>query len=187
MFNLSPARARILTVALTAALLTACGFHLRGDLPLDDARLHISGADHAMVTVLTDALTQNNATVTDAIDATTTRIQLHASAFQRATLTTDARGRASSFEIRYTVEFSIKPPGDGDGGDDGAAGDGDNESRPRTVTLRRALDYDPTRQLQSEAESTFLESAMRIEAAAQIMQYLGARLESPLPHSPSIR
>jgi len=98
-----------------------------------------------------------------------------------------ARGRASSFEIRYTVEFSIKPPGDGDGGDDGAAGDGDNESRPRTVTLRRALDYDPTRQLQSEAESTFLESAMRIEAAVQIMQYLGARLESPPPHSPSIR
>jgi len=158
-------------IALTA-LLTACGFHLRGDLHLDGMRIHISGGEREMATALTDALSQHGATVTATVDATDTRIELRAGEFHRATLTTDARGRTSAFEIRYTVKFTIHRPGDGggDGDDDGDVGDGENESH--TVTLTRAFDYDRSRQLQSESESNFLQHTMRIEAAARIMQYL---------------
>jgi len=160
-------------VALTVALLTGCGFHLRGgDWDLNSARVYISGDDMEMVAELTAALTQYGATVLDSIDnpsgdsTTATRIQLHASHFDRATLTTDARGRASAFEIRYTVSFSVTVAGDSDG---------EVESRRRTVTLNRALDYDSSRQLQSEAESRFLEAAMRREAATRILQHIARR------------
>ena len=162
-------------VALTVALLTGCGFHLRGgDWDLNSARVYISGDDMEMVAELTAALTQYGATVLDSIDnpsgdsTTVTRIQLHASHFDRATLTTDARGRASAFEIRYTISFSVTVAGDSDG-------DGEVESRRRTVTLNRALDYDSSRQLQSEAESRFLETAMRREAAMRILQHIARR------------
>jgi len=150
-------------LALTAALLTGCGFHLRGDVDLGAARFYITG-DIEMVAELTHALTRHGAVVIDTVDnadaSNTARIELHAGRFDRATLTTDARGRANAYQIRYTVEFSINQAGD---------------ARAHTVTLSRAMDYDPARQLQSEAEARFLQSAMRREAAMRIMQFLARR------------
>lgn len=155
-------------IALTAALLTGCGFHLRGELDLGASRFYISGDDLEMVAELTAALTQHGAVVVNAIDASNdapgaARIDLRAGRFDRATLTTDARGRANAHQIRYTVEFSVHAAGQ-DGG-----------ARAHTVTLSRAMDYDPARQLQSEIETRFLESAMRQEAATRIMQFLARR------------
>jgi len=152
-------------LALTAALLTGCGFHLRGDVDLGAARFYITG-DIEMVAELTHALTRHGAVVIDTVDnadaSNTARIELHAGRFDRATLTTDARGRANAYQIRYTVEFSINQTGADD-------------ARAHTVTLSRAMDYDPTRQLQSEAEARFLQSAMRREAAMRIVQFLARR------------
>jgi len=151
-------RARILTVALTAALLTACGFHLRGDIDFNAARFHLTGGDIELADALTDALTRRGAGVTDAAkNATVITLQ---SRFNRATLTTDARGRANAHEIRYEVDFSIA--------------DGEQPTT-HTITVTRVLNYDSSRQLQSELETQFLESAMRADAAARIMQVLSRR------------
>jgi len=107
---------------------------------------------------LTDALTRRGAGVTDsAKNATVITLQ---SRFHRATLTTDARGRANAHEIRYAVDFSVT---------------GGGKSTAHTITVTRVLNYDPSRQLQSELETQFLESAMRADAAARIMQVLSRR------------
>lgn len=156
----------MLRLALAAGLilLAGCGFHLRGALDLGPelARVHITGGDREMVGHLSEALEQHGVAVAASAHRAAV-IDVGGRGFERAALTTDSRGRASAFEIRYRVAFSVT-------GDDGEA------LRPaHTLMISRAFDYDPTRQLQSEAEARFLETAMRREMAVLILQHLARR------------
>ena len=148
--------------AAAALLLAGCGFHLRGDLTGDLApelaRVQVTGADHDLVARLTEALAQRGAVVVAGSAADAAVINLSAARFQRTALTTDSAGRTSAYALSYEVTFSITA---------GAA-----LQAAQTLSLNRALDYHPNRQLQAEEETRFLETEMRREMARRILQRL---------------
>ncbi len=152
-----------LLAAAGALLLAGCGFHLRGDLTGDLApelaRVQVTGADRDLVARLTEALAQRGAVVVAGSAADAAVINLSAARFQRAALTTDSAGRTSAYALSYEVTFSITA---------GAAG-GAPLQAAQTLSLNRALDYHPNRQLQAEEETRFLETEMRREMVTQIL------------------
>jgi len=155
---------RVAALATGLMLLTGCGFHLRGALDFGPelARVHITGDDREMVGHLSEALRQRGVVIaTSAHQAAV--IEVGGRGFERAALTTDSRGRASAYEIHYRVALRV------------TGGDGEALRPAHTIVISRALDYDPARQLQSEAEARFLETAMRREMAVRILQHLARR------------
>lgn len=159
-----PPLLRLAALAAGLMLLAGCGFHLRGALDLGPelARVHITGGDREMVGRLSESLRQRGVVIADSAHQAAV-IEVSGRGFERAALTTDSRGRASAYEIRYRVAFSVT----------GAAGEALHPAH--TLMISRAFDYDPTRHLQSEAEARFLETAMRREMAALIVQHLERR------------
>ncbi len=166
-----PKTLRVASLLVGLSLLAGCGFHLRGsvDLPPELARVHVSGADRDLVERLSDALVQRGAVVESEPGAGTAHIDLSEARFERQVLTTDVTGRATAYAFRYRVVFGITG-GDDTGGDDGAI-----LQPARSITLERAFDYDPNRELQAEQEVRFLETEMRREAVLRIVRRL-ARL-----------
>ena len=148
------------------SLLAGCGFHLRGniDLPAELARVYVSGQDRDLVAQLSEALEQNGAKIVPSGHAAalidTVLIDLGTSHPQRQTLTTDSRGRATAYALHYEVVFSV------------TGSDGEPLQATQSISLERAFDYDPTRQLQAEQEERFLETQMQREAVARILQRL---------------
>ena len=148
---------------LTCLSLTGCGFHLRGDiaLPSELERVQVTGDDRELVAGLSDALERQGAVVDSASDSA--RIDVVAADFQRRVLTTDARGRATAYRLRYRVEFNV------------TAADGTLLQSAESVTVERAYNYNPNRELQSEQEERFLKSEMSRQAVLRMLQRL-ARL-----------
>ena len=161
-----------LLACLSLPLITACGFHLRGDLdlPPELARVQVTGADRELVESVSEALARVGAILLDSdsdhtSSAPSARLALRAAPLERAVLTTDANGRATAYTFSYTVFYTVT-----------VSGGGSESARPtQSVSLQRAFDYAPTQQLQSEQEELFLASEMRREAAARIVRRL-ARL-----------
>ena len=154
-----------LTLLLTGlTLLAGCGFQLRGsiDLPPELARVSVVGADRDLVDRLSDALAQRGATVTDSAAGVVT-IDLRESRFTREVLTTDIDGRASAYTLLYRVVFGV------------TAGDTPIAAplqAAESLSLKRAYDYDPNRELQAEQEVRFLKTEMRREAVLRILRRL---------------
>ena len=148
------------------SLLASCGFHLRGsiDLPAELARVYVSGQDPDLVEQLSKALEQSGAKIVHSGHAAalidTAVIDLATSRPQRQTLTTDSRGRATAYALHYEVVFSV------------TGSDGKPLQPAQSISLERVFDYNPTRQLQAEQEARFLETQMRREAVARIVQRL---------------
>ncbi len=146
---------RLALLLTSLSLLTACGFHLRGDIDLPPAlaQVHIIGADRDLVDLLTNALQQNGARVTDT-QADATVITVTTSRFQRNTLATDSAGLASVYRVDYQVTFTV------------------TDHTAQTITQQRTYNYDPTQQLQSEQEERFLQTEMQREVVMQIVRRL---------------
>ena len=124
------------------------------------ARVYVSGADRDLVERLSDALAERGVVVESEPGAGAARIDLSEARFERQVLTTDVTGRATAYTFRYRVVF-------------GVTGDGGAVLQPaRSITLERAFDYDPNRELQTEQEVRFLETEMRREAVLRILRRL---------------
>ena len=136
--------------------LAACGFHPRGaESELQPpARVHITGADRELTARLTQYLTARGAAVTAAARATAV-IHIAVHEFHQELLTTDAKGRATAYTLRYRVAYEVA-----------------GVAASQSVTIERALPYDAALQLQFEHEKRFLQADMRAEAARRIAQRL---------------
>lgn len=100
-----------LTVILALAV-SACGFHLRGDVALAPqlARIHIQGGDpyDPLVRELTRALTSaGSAVVADAAEATAV-LQIVRNAADRRVLSVQTTGKVQEYELYQTLEFRVR-------------------------------------------------------------------------------
>lgn len=153
---------RLLLLTLSAALLSGCGFALRGSVNLPDSinRVTVAGADLEMVDRLEDALETNGASIAPAGDEQAAVLELTLSEFDREVRTTDANGLATSYTLRYRVGYDMRT----------AAGD-ELQINQRLVQ-KRVFDYDPLQQLQSEEEEEFLKEEMQEEIVLQVLRRL---------------
>ncbi len=143
--------------------LSACGFHLRGAVPLPDvmARTYISdGGGSALYYEVENAILGAGASVVDSAAASSAVLTLHQQRFDRRVLSVDTQGRAAEYELALQVVFSLQ----------GSAGQliADNER----VNVIRDYSFDPDNVLAKGDEETALRSEMRRVAVEQMMRRL---------------
>lgn len=147
------------------ALLTACGFHLRGQAPLPPALAapFLEAGDHytplyaALVVQLRAAGAK---LVTDPADATAI-IHLRKDETGRELLSVSARNTPGEFEVYYSVEFSVTAAGG-------------ELLAPQQATLTRDFAYDENAVLAKEHEEQSLRTALADELAGLVLRRLAA-------------
>jgi len=151
----------LIQVLVITALVTGCGFHLRGSIPLPEQLkvISVSSQDEALRDELVDALEAAEAQVID--DPTTARavLDVYEVEFERKVRTIDTRGKVTGFILRYDVRYRVV---DQEG----------NQMRDAGLVIRRDFNFDPDRVLQAEEEQEALVEDMRAELSQRIMRQL---------------
>lgn len=160
---------RSLLVLSLSVFLVACGFHLRGAQPIPAVmqRTWIAGADNsALYYELESALLAAGAAVVESSEAATATLTIHQERYSRRVLSVDNQGRASEYELRLRIVFSLID----------SAGNviADNVK----FNVLRDYSFDPDNVLASGGQEKMLKTEMRRYAARQILR----RLQSLAQH-----
>ena len=154
-----------LTVALLLAL-SACGFHLRGDVNLDArlGKIHIKGADRydPLVRELAQSLTATGAVVVEESKDATAILQILKNSGSRRVLSVSSAGKVREYELYQTLEFKV----------------GDSAGRelmaPQRLELTRAYLFDKEDVLGKSNEEEMLRRDMRRDLVRLVMLRLEA-------------
>lgn len=164
-----PARPALLKYAfglLLAAMLTACGFHLRGssDMAMPFKTIYLGFSD---TSTLGNALKRsirgggNTTVVTDAKEAEAI-LDVLSETREKSVLSLNSLGRVREYTLIYRFKFQVK--------------DAKNNAllAPTEIMLRRDINYDDTQTLAKESEEAMLYRDMESDLVAQIMRRLSA-------------
>jgi LPS-assembly lipoprotein len=161
----------ILTLAICASL-SACGFHLRGKLPIPDSInvIAVKSDDKELRRLLVDALSFSGATVVQSEADALALLDLRKVKYDREVRTIDERGKVTGYILVYRVKFVVTS----------ASGDSLRES---TVVTRRDFNFDPDLVLQAEIEEESLRHDMLTDLTQQILRQMAtisASIGSPV-------
>ncbi len=153
---------RLVVVAVISALVSGCGFALRGNVTLSEElnSIAVTGKDLEMIKVLEDTLEDSGARIVDSDGEPSAVLDLVNSEFTRDVRTTDSNGRATSYTLRYKVDYDVRKA------------NGDELQINQSLKQTRVLEYDPLQELQSEEEAEFLQEEMQEEVVLQILRRL---------------
>ncbi|MBT8420384.1 MAG: lipoprotein B transmembrane [Gammaproteobacteria bacterium] len=152
----------LLSLIISFALLTGCGFHLRGNISLPDeiSSLQVRGpmqlADELLI------LLESSEVVTTS-DSPNAILMIERETFDKQTLSVDSNtGKEREHALAYTVFYRV------------VAADGKELLPKQTVNLLRDYVFDEEAVLATSREQDVLHQEMRREAANQILRRLVA-------------
>ena len=154
------------SIALTlllAALLSSCGFQLRGtaDLPFDT--IYIPGATGGIALDLKRNIQTGTRTkVVDEPKNAEAVLEFSEEAREKHILSLAATGRVSEYQLRYRVSFRVH---------DGKGGEFLSTNR---VALKRDVSFNDSEVLAKEAEEALLYRDMQFDMVQQIMRRIAA-------------
>lgn len=152
---------RHLLIVLLITSISACGFHLRGQLPLSESNdvVYVDARQSEFSRDLEKRLTISGATLVD--DATAAKITLKIDdlTLERVTNTLDDRGKVNSFILVYAVKFSI-------------IGADEKVIKSNSLQESRSYTFDVNQILQQEREEEELEEEMRKELVLRLVRQL---------------
>lgn len=166
--KMASAIARGTFILALVAVLSGCGFHLRGTssvtLPpeLSNLRVTMSGAGYPplLVEVRNALLALGGVQLTDDVSASVPVLQLHGESSSSQVLAIDSSGRISAYLLNYRVDYSLTGP----------------DKKPmlpkQSVKLQREYGFDRLNVIASEKQSEFLQNEMRRDVAQQILRRL---------------
>jgi len=158
-------------VVVVAGLLTACGFHLRGQgalsLPPELQTLRLTmrnaGAHPPLLMEIRHALqAYGTVRITEDVSAPVPVLTILGENIRREVLAYDSFGRVSAYTLNYRVNFSLT------GADDKPL------LAPQSVRLQREYTFDRLQVLATEKQSDFLQTEMRRDVAQQILRRLAS-------------
>lgn len=158
-----------LFVLFTLLLLSACGFHLRGQAGMPFSTLYIDAANpnSALITDLRSNLTSNNVKLVDNSDQAEVILSIVSETPGKKILSLGGSGRINEFQLSYSVSlraYDLKQ----------------QEWIPaEEVVLRRDFSYNDSQVLAKQAEETLLYQNMRSDMTQQILRRLSRA--HPLP------
>jgi LPS-assembly lipoprotein len=152
-------------VLLAAALLSACGFHLRGSgstAALPFKTIYVTNPDSPLgVELRRNIISSGTAVVTDPKTAQAI-IDLGAEAKDRTVLSLNSQGRVREYTLSYRVTFRVKDPKE-------------NELLGTTdIYLRRNLSFNENQVLAKESEEATLYRDMQSDMVQQILRRVAA-------------
>ena len=166
-FVRTPAAALRSAVALiiVAAMVSACGFHLQGRVPLpavlfttqvvaqDDQTDFVQGLRRALIT--------SGGQLTELSEKATGTVRVHKDEVTQKILSVSANNIPREYEVTYTVEFSVEGP--------------KGELLPsQEVSVTRDYSFDETKLLAKENEEAILREGMARDLVAIVMRRLSA-------------
>jgi LPS-assembly lipoprotein len=157
--------ARILSVWLigVALLLSGCGFHLEGRVPLPQSirRPYIQASDQQsdFFQSLRRQMLISGAHPVDSPNQATAVVNILEDAVTRRVLSVSAQNRPVEYQVTYTVRFSV------------IAG-GRELLPPQQVSAMRSYSFDESLLLAKEHEQTILQQAMGQDLADIVMRRL---------------
>lgn len=163
----------LIQMLVAAALVTGCGFHLRGKLPLPPKLevIAVSIEDIDFREEMVDALEASGARVVDEAEARSV-LEMYNVQFDRSVRTIDTRGKVTGYILRYDVSYRVTD-------------DQGEELRDTTIALQRDYNFDPEQVLQAEREEDSLREDMIEELVQRIMRQLvtiaALTIEVPVP------
>lgn len=152
---------RTFLMLLLASAVTACGFHLRGSIPLAESidTMYLNASSGPFKNQMEDVLLNAGVTLTPTIDSAKVQLNILESIVQKTVGTLDEFGKANSYMLNYRVRYRLETL-------DGAT------IRNTTVYDRRQYDFDPEAVLSTESEEQELILEMEESVALQIVRQL---------------
>jgi LPS-assembly lipoprotein len=149
-------------VLMLALLLTACGFHLRGEaiMPFKSLYIESPNRNSPLTTELIRLLELNHVQITSAANQADVILSIESEFPDKQILTLRDSGRVNEYQLRYRVSFRAY----------------DNEQREwlpaDEMQLTRDYSYNDSQILAKETEEAELYQGMRSDMAQQIMRRL---------------
>lgn len=168
---------RSISLLITALLLSACGFHLRGSsalpggnraLPAEMAVTVVNAPSQTseLVRQLKRGLRSADIVVAEADDLPHAALLSLSEALDRRVLSVDSEGRAVEYELNYTVTFQVSRP------------DIAWEIPSQSITLTRDYYFDRLEALAASRQEELLRRNMQQEMARLILDRIRASKNS---------
>jgi LPS-assembly lipoprotein len=150
-------------VALAAALLSGCGFQLRGQAQLPFETLYIPGGSPLVVELKRNVAAASKTRVVDIVGDAQAVLGFTAELRDKVILSFNTAGRVSEYQLRYRVGFRVTDP------------KGDRVYLPTSeILLTRDISYSDAQVLAKEAEEALLYRDMQSDMVQQILRRLVA-------------
>ena len=152
---------RAVFVVVMASVITACGFHLRGNIPLPSGiqNLFVEAPAGTFKDELEAVLTNAGAQIASSAEAADVVLTITQAATGRSVGTLDERGKADSYNLRFKVKYTL----------DTQAG---KQLREASLNELRRYNFDPELVIESEAEEAELQGNMEEAIALRIVRQL---------------
>ncbi len=153
---------------LTALLLSACGFHLRGQVALPFESLYLDAANPStpLIGELRRNLESNGVKLVDTPDQATVVLNIVFEMPGKQVLSLGGDGRVNEFRLSYRVSLRAHDQQQG-------------WIPAEEIALSRDYSYDDTQVLAKEAEEALLYQGMRSDMVQQIMRRLSRAKPQP--------
>ena len=162
---------RALLACMLAALLAACGFHLRGQAQLPFESLHIPGNNPLVVELKRNVAAASRTRLVDKPGEAQAVLGFTQELREKVILSFNAAGRVSEYQLRYRVGFRVTDA------------KGVQVYLPTNeILLTRDMAYSDAQVLAKEAEESLLYRDMQRDMVQQILR----RLVTAKPASPAI-
>ncbi len=156
-------------VLLMTLLLSACGFHLRGQavLPFESLYLQVPNESSPFAVELKRALLANNVRLTKSAEQAQVVLQIVSEVPEKQILTLSGGGRVREYQLRFRVSLRAYDQKQIDW------------IPAEEILLRRDFTYDDTQILAKQEEETLLYQNMYSDAVQQVLRRLS--LAKPQP------
>lgn len=145
---------------ISSLLLTSCGFHLRGSLPLERyPTIFVDAKKHSeLASLLSDQLESNKVKLLTELDPKAPALMLQQDSLERRTLSLFPNGQVAEYELIYRVQYQLLLP--------------DQEIQEFQFELTRDYQDDPNLALAKAKELDLLLQELRNQAASRIIRQL---------------
>ncbi|EGM76474.1 Rare lipoprotein B [Rheinheimera sp. A13L] len=144
----------------SSLLLTSCGFHLRGSLPLERyPAIFVDAKKHSeLASLLSEQLESNKVKLLSELDPKAPALMLQQDSLERRTLSLFPNGQVAEYELIYRVKYQLLLP--------------DQEVVEYQFELTRDYQDDPNLALAKAKELDLLLQELRSQAASRIIRQL---------------
>jgi LPS-assembly lipoprotein len=153
---------RLLLMMVLINSLSACGFHLRGNIPLSESikNMYVSAPNGTFKDQLEEVLLRAGANLAENKASADVVLNVKKVESDRLVGTLDARGKANSYTLRLKVAYALEDT------------EGKKIRKVKRLNESRQYNFNPEQVVESESEEAELMESMERDAALQVVRQL---------------
>lgn len=158
----------VILITVLALTISACGFHLRGNIPLPSgiSNMFVEAPSGNFKDELAKILTNVGADLATGPGGADVVLKITSATSNRTVGTLDARGKADSYNLVFSVSYRLEDP----------AG---KKIRAASIRETRRYNFDPELVIESESEEADLLQDMEQEVAISLVRQLASVTDYP--------